>query len=434
MRVNKLVSNTMKFVQDIMIVSASMMLVLPVTVSTKVGQETDSLSTTRGQVAMESRYYVPPEPSYRLEETQQQVSSWERVLTLCTPVKTSSTLSVNCQAALSEYFLNEPIWDYATLYYYEHGAGVRRADRFPLNPRPILLPYTYSDYLLENVPLWRDIFDGRTESRKNTFVQVASDQLCEDVRLGGIDQRMGNHCQAREMFKYAIYLDACTTAFRRIRELNKMSGLTKYQGISTYDASMETIKEKIRDPSLRELARSRTEKGYLHAAWVMEACAIDGIALLPREKELGMVLYPKEEIQIGETRYLRPDIGHSFSVAMSIASRCGDEWAVHSDAITAFDNPEYLRDLLHKHPLLAHRHFGSPDGGFQVVLSEEKQKQHRAQAYLLLQKKIGTNMADQVFDASDLQEEIQNLTSDVVLGVPPTMQELFNQSNGARED
>lgn len=352
-------------------------------------------------------FYVPKDLISLLRETQDQVSKWEKAIELCTPVHPSQPLESSCMAALSKYFMDAPVWDYGSLYYID-SYGFGRADPFPVNPRPALLSYGPADYELQDAPRWHDIFDGKIEQRKGTFFEVVEDPTCRAIMHGGIREEMGNHCQAREMYKYAAYLDACATAMRRLKVLNRATGRSGYKGLSTYEMTLQVVKEKIGDIVQQDMIRQRIQKGYLHASWVAHQCEPHGLALLPLKEEQKWTLGGgyAELVEVGSDSATRWAVGHSNFVAMNIASRCGDEWAIRSCALTP-DDPEFLQDVYDQYPILYHRHLGSSLGGDGGGFSRVEQRRHQAKAYLLLKQSLGTRIAQLSYDETDLKEEIE---------------------------
>lgn len=352
-------------------------------------------------------FYVPKDLLSLHVESQDQESKWEQAIELCTPVQPSKPLESSCMTALSKYFMDAPVWDYGSLYFIDL-LSFGRADPFPVNPRPALLSYGPADYELQDAPRWRDIFDGKIEQRKDTFFEVVEDPKCRAIMHGGIQEKMGNHCQAREMYKYAAYLDACATAKRRLKVLNRVSGRREYKGLSAYEMTLQVVKEKIEDIVQQDMIGQRIQKGYLHASWVAHQCEPHGLALLPLKEESkwnpggGF----SELVEVGSDSATRWAVGHSQSVAMRIATRCGDEWAVRSYALTP-DDPEFLEDVYERYPILYHRHLGSSLGGDGGGFSRVEQRRHQAKAYLLLKQSLGARIAQLSYDETDLKEEIE---------------------------
>lgn len=355
-----------------------------------------------------SHFYLPDGLISLHVETEDQRLEWKTAVRTCTPIQPSEPLDSPCVGALSKYFMNAPVWDYGSLFYADiHGFS--RADPFPINPRPVLLPYGPADYGLQDIPRWRDIFDGKLEQRKKAFAQVAADSKCTENMHGAMQETTGNQCDAREMYKYAVYLDACTSAVERLKVLDKVTGRTEYRGMSTYDMTLQVIGEEIEDFVQQEMVKQSLEKGYLHASWVAHQCGSHRFALLPLkdEQEWRHESGFADVVEVSTDSASRWAVSQSHSVAMLIAARYGDDWAVQSYPITRLDEPGFLRDVYDKFPILYHRHLGAPHGTFGGSLSRVEQRRHQAQAYLLLKQSLGTKVAQLSYDAADLKEEIE---------------------------
>ncbi len=98
----------------------------------------------------------------------------------------------------------------------------------------------------------------------------------------GIQPELAKLCAARELFKYASYLDGCFIAQQRVEILvnnPRMAGILPNETSNTYKVVQEIIKEKISEVSQRDRALNRWEKGLLHAVWMAAQCK-DGYAML----------------------------------------------------------------------------------------------------------------------------------------------------------
>lgn len=384
----------------------------------------------------DTHFYIPRDLLSLYIETQDQHSKWQSAVGLCTPVQPTKPLEPTCLSALSNYFMNAPVWDYGALYYID-SYGFGRADPWPINPRPALLFYGPADYGLEDVPLWQDVFDGKIEQRKDTFFKVVADPKCIASMHGGIQEELGDHCHAREMYKYAAYLDACTTAKRRLKVLDRVSGRPEYKGLSTFDMTLGVVEEKVEDFVQQDMIKQRLEKGYLHASWVAQQCEPHGLGLLPLKEEQKRTLGGgyAEVVEVGTDSATRWAIGHSQHTALMISSRCGNEWAVRSFPMTP-DSPIFLHDVHEKYPILYHRHLGSTTFG--GLLSKVEQRRHQAQAYLLLKQSFGLKVAQLSYDAADLKEEIDYVQDGgelrMVLLEKENRKEIGNASNQETPD
>lgn len=72
---------------------------------------------------------------------------------------------------------------------------------------------------MDDIPTWRDIFDGKVRERQKRFFRVALDSDCMELstrEVIGIDKRMASPCAASELYKYATYIDVCETAWQKI--------------------------------------------------------------------------------------------------------------------------------------------------------------------------------------------------------------------------
>ena len=123
------------------------------------------------------------------------------------------SVSESCFHQLDDYFDSEPIWN--TVRVNDYGVHGKMHSAV-LNRRSLSLIYIDADFAGE-VPLWQDVFDGRTVERLDIVQNVLSDGTCQNLAIrGAIDTTYATRCQARELVKYASYLDACTTAIDRI--------------------------------------------------------------------------------------------------------------------------------------------------------------------------------------------------------------------------
>ena len=125
-----------------------------------------------------SAVWVPPE-SEAFPVTAAQRAAWDRVVEDCLPLNTRTALSARCMTALGEYFPNEPVWSYSSVYAYDvlddawnpfthYGCSQRR------NHSP-------ADFLNPDIPLLKDIFDDQIEQRQERFLQVVNDSVCQDL-------------------------------------------------------------------------------------------------------------------------------------------------------------------------------------------------------------------------------------------------------------
>ncbi|MCY3883653.1 MAG: hypothetical protein OXG24_01930 [Gammaproteobacteria bacterium] len=392
------------------------------------------------KVHADVRFRVLPEPlEYRAESLKQR-EAWKQALELCPPVNSPEPLGSDCLSALSKYFLDEPVWDYGRLRYYDR-SGLHNTINFPLGTRYDALPFGFDDYALDEIPLWRDIFDEKLEQRKKVFLQMATKPSCLELKSKGIREDMAGHCAARDLYKYSTYLHACAKAEHRLIALDKAAlssidevpsryekSMREIDVRSTLDVSLRVIENRVKEPELRNLARERMEKGYLHAFWVWQQCQPFEIELLPDaqdpidnmiERAIGRLL--------GDNSVLSA-VAHSRIVALEIAAHCGDEWAVRSFPISTFTPPEFLLDLVQKYPLLAHKHFGFSHR-FRLQLRRDEQRLHQAKAFLLLEELAGSEVARAEYDESGLRTEIDYLLAGGEVKIPASVAGVHRMSN-----
>ena len=373
-------------------------------------------------------FSVPPEQMDQVESEELR-NAWERVERDCLPIEIGATLSGSCLESMSQYFLNEPVWKYSTMDIYDNKTGRRPAVYYPLNLRHARLAYSSADYKATTIPYWRDIFDGRTQSRRDLVSDIMADPSCRnlgDSRVGGIRREMASHCHGRELFKHATYLSGCTTAIERLHVLNSTSGLTKDRGARQYEVSLKLIEEAA-DPSMRELALRRLQRGYLHSSWMVNQCGEFGKRLLDESRKITEVA---DNGAVGvfwdlphESFYR--SVSESHSLTLTVSAMTGDEWAIRSFPLDKFDGSEFREDMLKDYPILVHRHLGSRVGGFSRELSELDQRRHQAKAYLLMADKLGTQVAENEFDASDLEMEIDYIKQGGFLEMPRDREEIM---------
>ena len=391
-----------------------------VPVQTESGEERQSWTSR----ARKANFSVPPELVRYFQESEEQRVAWERALEFCTPIDTRRVPDDSCMSALDEYLIEQPVWEFSVMYYYVDIRGLRQVGVMKMNRRDSQLPFSYADYAMGEFPIWSDVFDGLVQERQERFLSVVEDVACRELSdrsKGGVLEDMHEQCSAREMYKYAAYLDACATASQRLGVLNMPhSNVRKFGDSSAYDVSMRMISEKIEDQSQRDLAIKRLRKGYLHAHWVVEQCTPHGYVLLPNTKltnDDGIMLRQDSK----EFLYA---VWDSHSVALTIAARSGDEWAIRSFPLGIGTSDEIHHQVMEKFPLLMHRFFGSPLAGFDWEPTWKERSRHLAKAYLLLEKMVGTEVALREIDASRLQEEIDYVRSGGELKYPVPLAEV----------
>ncbi len=234
-----------------------------------------------------SDFRVPKDPKSHFEESPEHKAAWRHAKKQCTPIDFLEIFDDEaCMEALTEYFLNEPVWAYSQLNYYDRTRGLQPLPIQVINSRPIILPYSYADLHADDIPRWRDIFDGEVRQRANMFLRVVANPECKALSeraSPGIKPDMAEQCAARELFKYATYLDGCFVALQRESLLVNTpvwSGISLKENASTYSVVQEIIEEKILDVQ-RTVAQNRLERGFLHAVWMRSQCSENGYVMLP---------------------------------------------------------------------------------------------------------------------------------------------------------
>lgn len=407
-----------------------------VTPSSVVSEETHPTSYVAGKSLRSTEhkhtldFTVPPEQVDQVESKEQR-DAWEKVASDCLPIEIGATPSGSCLDSMSQYFLNEPVWKYSTMDMYDNKTGRHRVVNFPLNLRHARLAYSSADYIATATPYWRDIFDGRIQSRKDLVSDVVEDPSCKnlgDSKVGGIQRELASWCHGRELFKYATYLSGCTTAIERLHVLNSTSGLTKDRGARQYEVSLKLIEEAV-EPSMRELALRRLQRGYLHSSWMVNQCGEFGKRLLDESRKITEVA---DNGAIGvfwdlphESFY--GSIQQIHRLTLTISAKTGDEWGIRSYPLTWYDGTEFRADMLKVYPILVHRHLGSRVGGFSRELSKLDQRRHRAKAYLLMKDELGSQIAEREFDVGDLKMEIDYIKQGGLLEMPRDREEIMRE-------
>ena len=359
------------------------------------------------------------EPIRYLEETEEQRTAWERVAQQCSLVDISDTVDDSCFLELTTYYTNQPIWDYSRMRYYDSFRGVVHLNVRPINSRPRMLSYGYADYAIDQVPLWSDIFDGRLAERKEKLLQVMEDETC--MKLGtpesaGIQEDLALECSAREIYKYATYLDACAIAFQRLEVLHAPDETSSTPGVfSKFNMSKYLIESFVHDYELQNLAVKRLQQGYMHSHWVTKQCSSNDLVLLPNP------WLPKESqhIQWSNDKDFLNAVDLTHDTLLKIAAKSGDEWAIMSYPLSSRTSSEFNADVRARYPLLMHRHLASTKhAGLSGELQTIERNRHRAKAYLLLEELAGKEVAQEEIDISGLHEEINYVRSGGELKYP----------------
>ena len=379
------------------------------------------------------RVSVPPDPVHASQISASQQKAWEKVLEQCAPIKTRGELSESCESALSEYFPTEPVWD-NKMYYYQKRRGLETLYRLASGlsygrDRMSDLPYSAADFL-DDYPVWSDIFDGNIERRIEIFLEVLNDPTCKALisrRSVGIQENLASRCEAEELFKYALYLDACSSAINRHYILSQedpesLPLTLENESPTTYDLSLQFIRREIEREDDRKIAKRRMQKGYLLAYWTMQQCESHGYVFIP-----GLTVWHWRSPSQTETAdqsllewghswswHEKELLGRTYKHTLTISAKSGYEWAIQTYDLNSVSGQSFRAELRHKYPILVHRWLGRKTG------KTDLHRQHRAKAYLLLKEKAGEVIAQLEYDSVDLASEIQLIEDGGELSYPST--------------
>ena len=286
----------------------------------------------------------------------------------------------SCIDGLNRYFMAEPIWEVTKLNYFtplDHNFS-----GLAINKRFLYLPSSPSDHIqLVDAPVWSHIFDGANHNRHDIVTQVFQDDSCRPLaKHGGIDRTLAEHCQARELFKYATYQNACLTGNR-------------WHAILTSRAT--SVDENIFEYSVNEIKRlypgesvERHEKiadldeAYAYSMWIVNVCSNSPLAVFDDDLQSTELieLIGKQTGRKTAQIAIKLRIGHD--AAMGIAARSGDEWAIQSYYPPSPRQDSYYWKTLHTtNPLLVHRWMATHIGA--TVLNETEQMWHTVKAYAI---------------------------------------------------
>ena len=259
----------------------------------------------------------------------------------------------SCIENLNEYFGDVPIWRGTVTMVYDGTRGTGHYSSY--DHRAMIAPYDEVDYLQEDVPTWKDIFDGHERERLGTVARVFSDRACLTLREPGpIQLSYENRCEARDLFKFARYMDACITGISRSNFLNTKGGL---ESQSRYERARKSM-----DPS--EIVDFRIGNGwqlvenYLLSILVIQKCmnlqfiAVDEYIV---NGSTGTTLSSVGDLQ----EQMKP----MYDASMAIAARAGDAWAIQTYYETQLRNDiAYWESVYEISPFVLHRWMSSRVG------------------------------------------------------------------------
>ncbi|MYD46420.1 MAG: hypothetical protein F4W92_08720 [Gammaproteobacteria bacterium] len=283
-------------------------------------------------------------------------------------------LSDSCVDRLADYFSDQPVWEQAVIY-------IPSLDRFHLlgpilNSRSYSLSFTQSE-MMGDVPTWQDIFDNGVKERARVVEQVLQDEACGLLSSRGAintdsDMDLLNKCKARDLVKYAIYLDACLTGMDRIDFLlvPRDDGTTWYEDtISVWNEKLSTEENKV--------ALAKLGETVMHALWMRNACVH-----MPLDGFDGAFRSTGWNPEVEDVSTMAKPLQHKHDLAMSVSARSGDVWAIQAFYVKELRlDKEYWKSLYKIDPLLFHRWItvvGSANG-----LSEKEIVMHALKAYNL---------------------------------------------------
>lgn len=302
-------------------------------------------------------------------------------------------LSGSCLQILTEYFDKEPIWNSATVAIEQHGKG--RIHTLLFNLRQLNLRYSSADYAIGEVPRWRDIFDDQIDNRVGLVRRVMRDQSCKILKSNGrIRPSYAEQCQARELFKYAMFLESCVSGFDRYSWFHHLIGPDR---LPLYEEALISLERSPNVDKYFDNAWQLREK-YLQSMWVSEICASK---YFPRIGDMKHLIGENEfEKQVGE---LRSALQTTHDNAMAISARSGDAWAIQSFYVSSlYSDLEYWESLSDLNPLLFHRWMARKGYSW---LGEKGQGLNALKAYSIEQELLPTLNLDEYLYDYDLKKE-----------------------------
>ena len=242
------------------------------------------------------------------------------------------------------------------------------------------------------MPLWSDIFDGKIVERVAIAKQVMEKSECVGLldKGVGIRPRMSKRCEARELVKYAAFLDACITGSHRFFKMSSRA-LKNDRTQNVYEYGLKSIEK--RWPSLihQRIAIKRFVTANLRAAWVSSMCGdAENRPMVAIGREASEHKTPLDEYGHPpplDRKGVPVFIKKTHDNLLKIAAKSGDEWALIS-YYPSYESVEYLNDLYKFKPILVHRYLASPFGH---RLADEEQLQHQIKAYLMLKEEHPDN-------------------------------------------
>ena len=288
-----------------------------------------------------------------------------------------------CKEKLDKYFMSRPIWDDTIAFDIGNYLFSGSQEYSVLSPR--YLRYGHSDKVMESLPRWRDVFDGKFLDRIEVVEKVFKIPECRELRNSEeIVVEMSETCRARELFKYSAFLDGCLTGLDRAKRWIRIDHNNRPQ--SYFQSSLVKLQDEFDQIQRREdvtrddIARQFTYS-TLRASWMVLQCK--ALVFPEFDKELNRIS-PTEKKLPNRIRYgLDYIVINGHDAALHIAAMAGDEWAVHrywpdSDSATI----KFWKALSDYKPLLVHGYLARYGVG-QFSLDSDQAYWHAAKAFSL---------------------------------------------------
>ncbi len=264
----------------------------------------------------------------------------EDLLTACPgALEQPVELSESCMAQLDDSFLEQPVWKAAKIKYQVFER--QRGHWSEYNKRVSYLEYSPSD--LDVAPVWSDVLDGQIYTINQAVMQSFNDAECNSLAAdAAIRVDFAYRCNGDALIKYALYIDACITAFVRVDILSNLSMVNVETGMveSMFAHSL----------GVTETTAGRTQliDSYLHSAWLLERCDLMPITPMGHVSD-----QDSSRMDLIEMTDVFRD---SHDTALKIAAKTGNVWAqLMYFPIDLPSDSAYMRSLYEHDPVLAHR-------------------------------------------------------------------------------
>ena len=265
---------------------------------------------------------------------------------LCNEMREASLeLSSTCKHALEDYFIERPIWMYAR--YVIYSGNHSELGYTLLHDRDTYLSFSESDFLLNKVPLWKDIFTDDFSETERIAIETLNDDTCLLLlKDNSIRPEFEKDCNSLELFLYSTYLDYCITGMRRWYQTHTEF----YDSQVRYEHSKDRIDEFFADE--KHLSLTNLKEGNLLNGWLLDKCRPFNIRTI-NEESTDDDLYGRESIGLHEMANLLRDM---VNVAIEISAKSGNEWAIQTFVPPdPRENPDYWISLKKINPTLMHR-------------------------------------------------------------------------------